>query len=111
MLLQLLKAEFGPPLHSMVIPGEMHHIEEEVVRTFQLPGVEWPAPAVGGEAERTAAVGSAGSGEQPVELQSDAIATAVARCGVRSSRPRPFHGTSNNGSSPPVSRSQQHWRR
>ena len=106
MLLQLLKAEFGPPLHSMVIPGEMHHIEEEVVRTFQLPGVEWPAPAVG-SAERT----SAGSGEQPVELQSDAIATAVARCGVRPGPPSPFHGTSNNGSSPPVSRSQQHWRR
>ena len=86
MLLQLLKAEFGPPLHSMVIPGEMHHIEEEVVRTFQLPGVEWPAPAVGA-AERTAAVGS---GEQPVELQSDAIATAVARCGVRPGPPSPL---------------------
>ena len=34
---QLLDVDFGPPLHSFVIPGEMHHIEEEVVQTFQLP--------------------------------------------------------------------------
>jgi len=33
---QLLDVDFGPPLHSFVIPGEMHHIEEEVVQTFRL---------------------------------------------------------------------------
>jgi len=33
--LKLLKDyDFGPPLHSLVIPGEMHYLEEEMLKTF-----------------------------------------------------------------------------
>jgi diphthine synthase len=30
----LLDAEFGPPLHTIVVPGKLHFIEEDALRTF-----------------------------------------------------------------------------
>ncbi|MGD9963081.1 MAG: diphthine synthase [Thermoplasmata archaeon] len=31
---RLLDAEFGPPLHSIVVPGKLHFMEEEALRAF-----------------------------------------------------------------------------
>jgi diphthine synthase len=30
----LADREFGPPLHALVIPGELHHLEAEALATF-----------------------------------------------------------------------------
>jgi diphthine synthase len=30
----LLKVDFGPPLHSIVVPGELHFLEEEALRVL-----------------------------------------------------------------------------
>jgi diphthine synthase len=35
---QLLETDFGPPLHALVIPGDMHFLEMEMVRTFAVEG-------------------------------------------------------------------------
>jgi diphthine synthase len=35
-LLELLEVDFGKPLHSLVIPGRMHFLEAEFLRTFAL---------------------------------------------------------------------------
>jgi diphthine synthase len=32
---QLQKKDFGGPLHSLIVPGKLHHIEEEAVLSFQ----------------------------------------------------------------------------
>jgi diphthine synthase len=31
---RLLEADFGPPLHSIVVPGKLHFMEEEALRAF-----------------------------------------------------------------------------
>lgn len=33
---RLSEYEFGGPLHSLVIPGEMHFLEEQFVRSFSV---------------------------------------------------------------------------
>ncbi len=33
---QLLKHKFGEPLHSLIIPGKMHFVEEEVVKSYRI---------------------------------------------------------------------------
>jgi diphthine synthase len=35
-LSELLEVDFGKPLHSLVIPGRMHFLEAEFLRTFAL---------------------------------------------------------------------------
>lgn len=42
---ELLSVEFGPPLHSMVIVGDPHPLEEELLQGFGLPASEAPAAA------------------------------------------------------------------
>ena len=34
---RLRDVDFGPPLHSLVIVGEMHEMEEEMLKQFMLP--------------------------------------------------------------------------
>ena len=34
---QLLEVDFGPPLHSLVLPGVLHDIERESLKHFHLP--------------------------------------------------------------------------
>ena len=34
---QLLEVDFGPPLHSLVLPGVLHDIERESLKQFRLP--------------------------------------------------------------------------
>ena len=34
---ELQSVDFGPPLHSFVIAGPMHHVEEEMLNQFRLP--------------------------------------------------------------------------
>ena len=73
---QLMDVDFGPPLHSFVIPGDMHHIEEEVFRTFQLPLPEgWVPPAPVTESP----VG--GGGIAAADLDPAAVSAAVATWG------------------------------
>ncbi len=33
---KLRDADFGEPLHSLIIAGEMHHIEEEILAHYQM---------------------------------------------------------------------------
>jgi len=33
---ELLHADFGPPLHAVVIPGELHFMEKEHIETFSI---------------------------------------------------------------------------
>jgi len=35
---QLVDVDFGPPLHSVVICGETHELEDEVLRSFMVTG-------------------------------------------------------------------------
>lgn len=75
---QLLDVDFGPPLHSFVIPGEMHHIEEEVFRTFQLP---LPAGWVDTALTSPAPESSAGGGRTAADIDPAAVSAAVASWG------------------------------
>jgi diphthine synthase len=34
---ELLTADFGPPLHSFIIPGELHPLEEEMLAFYRKP--------------------------------------------------------------------------
>jgi diphthine synthase len=34
-LLQMSQSELGPPLHSLIIPGKMHPLEEEFLEEFK----------------------------------------------------------------------------
>eukprot|EP01043_Picozoa_sp_COSAG02_P026508 COSAG02_NODE_1530_length_12086_cov_80.633103_4_plen_153_part_00 len=79
---QLLDVDFGPPLHSFVIPGEMHHIEEEVVQTFRL--LNQPAsscPAVEGKQLPPPPSTIAGAAVPPT-LDPAAVSAAVSSWGV-----------------------------
>lgn len=31
---ELLTVDYGPPLHSLVVPGELHVMEQELLATF-----------------------------------------------------------------------------
>jgi len=33
---ELMLVDFGEPLHSLIIPGKLHHIEEEVIKSLRL---------------------------------------------------------------------------
>ena len=33
---QLLGIDFGPPLHSLIIPGELHMVESEMLQYYML---------------------------------------------------------------------------
>jgi diphthine synthase len=33
---ELMSVDFGEPLHSLIIPGKLHHIEEEVIKSLRL---------------------------------------------------------------------------
>lgn len=35
-LAELVKVDFGPPLHSLCIPGEVHSVEEEMLNMYKL---------------------------------------------------------------------------
>jgi len=47
---ELVNFDFGGPLHSMIIPGEMHYLEEEMLRTFHSVG-SWGRDAAGGSSK------------------------------------------------------------
>jgi diphthine synthase len=36
-LAALARADLGAPLHTLVVPGALHFVEEEAVRTFARP--------------------------------------------------------------------------
>ncbi len=36
-LAELAKVDFGPPLHSLILAGETHVVEEELLAHFRLP--------------------------------------------------------------------------
>ncbi|KAK3274079.1 hypothetical protein CYMTET_17720, partial [Cymbomonas tetramitiformis] len=36
---ELLDADFGPPLHSFIIPGELHPMEEEILASYRACGL------------------------------------------------------------------------
>ena len=44
---ELVNFDFGGPLHSMIIPGDMHYLEEDMLRTFHSVG-SWGREATGG---------------------------------------------------------------
>jgi diphthine synthase len=31
---EILKEDFGPPLHCIIIPGKLHFVEEEMLQSF-----------------------------------------------------------------------------
>jgi len=33
---ELMEVDFGEPLHSLIIPGELHHIEEEIIKSISI---------------------------------------------------------------------------
>jgi len=79
---QLLDVDFGPPLHSFVIPGEMHHIEEEVVQTFRLPNQpDSGCPAVEGKQLPPPPSTIAGAAVAPT-LDPATVSAAVSSWGV-----------------------------
>lgn len=79
--IQLLDVDFGPPLHSFVIPGEMHHIEEEVVQTFRVPNQ--PSSSCSEvEDEQVLPPPSTVSGAAVTKLDPAAVSAAVSTCGV-----------------------------
>jgi hypothetical protein len=79
---QLLNVDFGPPLHSFVIPGEMHHIEEEVAQTFQLSNPPASScPVVEGKQLPPPPSTIAGAAVPPT-LDPAAVSAAVASWGV-----------------------------
>eukprot|EP00850_Spirogloea_muscicola_P003240 SM000013S26409 [mRNA] locus=s13:259809:261511:+ [translate_table: standard] len=41
-LRDLLAADLGPPLHSLVLPGELHVMESEMLRTLSMPALAEP---------------------------------------------------------------------
>ncbi len=54
-LWELRRVDFGGPLHSLVIVGEMHAMEAELVKAFMVK----PADLVAGESAAAAAPGAA----------------------------------------------------
>jgi diphthine synthase len=36
---QLLAEDFGPPVHSLIIPGKLHFLEEEALENFTVENV------------------------------------------------------------------------
>jgi hypothetical protein len=44
---ELVKFDFGGPLHSLIIPATMHYLEEDMLRTFNTVG-EWGGRHAGG---------------------------------------------------------------
>lgn len=48
---QLLDVDFGPPLHSLVLCGEMHELEADMFKAFDIAVVGAAMPAAEGEGE------------------------------------------------------------
>jgi diphthine synthase len=44
---ELLVADFGAPLHSFIIPGKMHPMEEEMLAFYRPPAVPIVKPSNG----------------------------------------------------------------
>ena len=43
-LAQLASVDFGPPLHSLILAGDTHVVEEELLAHFRLPGARQGRP-------------------------------------------------------------------
>ena len=57
---QLQSVDFGAPLHSLVIAGATHPIEDEILARFRLPAGAGGAADNGAGAGAAAAAGAAG---------------------------------------------------
>ena len=60
---ELVNLDFGPPLHSVIIVGETHELEDEVLATYAaaaLPKKEASEEVVGAEAGAEAGAGAGG---------------------------------------------------
>jgi diphthine synthase len=57
--------DFGPPLHAIVVPADLHFEEAAAldrVRVDRAPASRWRRPAAAGGPPRTAGSGTAGAG-------------------------------------------------
>ena len=78
---ELVDIDFGAPLHSVIIVGETHELEDEVLASFsvaKVAGAEAAAEAGAGSGEATAEV-AAGAGSGAGAGGDDAATTAAAK--------------------------------